>query len=246
MITTPSMGLTRWDQPNDVFSYTQLSDNFAALDGHDHTSTKGVQIPTGGIANLAVDATKLANDAVTTAKLLNANVTDAKLASPNNGSWRTVLQTNFKTASSEVNGTVYIPLATSGGILSASGTTTNSNINTLPFYPTHYSVAGKTLQLRLTIGGMTNSVVPAFNLTADLRPVSSAGGTIGGVNYVVGSAVSGSTVTVSGMTSSSSYQGTATFTPPAQGLYTLGITVSATPASGSGTAWMALLQYAHV
>lgn len=245
MITTPSMGLTRWDQPNDIFSYTQLSDNFSAIDAHDHTSGKGVQIPTGGIANLAVDATKLANDAVTTAKLLNANVTDGKLASPNNGSWRTLYQANFKTAGTEGLGTVYVPIAGSG-LLIASGTTTSSGVHIFPFYPTHYSVAGKTLQLRLTIGGLTNSVVPGFTLTADLRPITSTGGTSGGVQFTPGSAVSGSTVTISGMTSSSAYQATATFTPPSQGVYALGVTVSATPASGSGTNFTGVVQYAHV
>ena len=100
MITTPSMGLKRWDQPNDIFSYTELSDNWAAIDAHDHTTGKGVQVPSGGIANLAVTEPKIANDAVTTnkiaadavtdtkilnnavttAKILNSNVTDVKLA----------------------------------------------------------------------------------------------------------------------------------------------------------------------
>lgn len=81
MITTPSMGLKRWDQPNDVFSYVELSDNFNLLDLHDHTSSKGVQIPTGGLANLAVTNTKIANDAVDASKIATGAVGSTELAS---------------------------------------------------------------------------------------------------------------------------------------------------------------------
>lgn len=58
---------------------TSVSDSNTLVDAHDHTTGKGVQIPTGGIANLAVTAGKIAADAVTTAKILDANVTKAKL-----------------------------------------------------------------------------------------------------------------------------------------------------------------------
>lgn len=79
MITTPSMGLKRWDQPNDVFSYTELSDNFAAIDSHDHSSTKGVQVPTGGVANLAIDNTKIAANAVDGGKIAAASISASHL-----------------------------------------------------------------------------------------------------------------------------------------------------------------------
>src|SRR4051794_6322904 len=79
-ITTPSMGLKRWDQPNDIFSYVELSDNFALLDNHDHSSGKGVQIPTAGIANLAITDTKIATNAVTNGKIINDAVDASKIA----------------------------------------------------------------------------------------------------------------------------------------------------------------------
>jgi hypothetical protein len=97
---TPNMGLREWNVGTDPFSYTELFANWDKIDAHDHTTGKGVQIPSGGIANLAVTSGKIAADAidatkildgsvgvnelaansVTTAKVLDANVTVAKLA----------------------------------------------------------------------------------------------------------------------------------------------------------------------
>lgn len=246
MITTPSMGLTRWDQPNDVFSYTELSSNFNLLDLHDHTAGKGVQVPTGGLANLAVDTTKLNNLAVTDAKIATATVSDAKLASPNNGSWRTLFQANMKTGSTDTTGSVYFPIAGAGSFLS-SGSTTATGVNTLVWFPTHYSVAGKTLQFRMTIGGMTNATAPAFNITWNLRPLSSTGGGTGGsLQYVLGTAVTGSDLTFNALAATTSYLSTVTFTPPVQGIYCIGATISANAAANSGSSWTAMVQYAHV
>jgi hypothetical protein len=58
--------------PGETNYPTSVSNSLTNIDNHDHTSGKGLQIPTGGIAD---------SDAVTTAKILNANVTKAKLAS---------------------------------------------------------------------------------------------------------------------------------------------------------------------
>lgn len=79
---TPNMGLTQWTGVNDNFNHSALSANFAALDAHNHTGSpnSGVQIPTGGLVNLAVTAAKLASDSVITTKILDANVTTPKLA----------------------------------------------------------------------------------------------------------------------------------------------------------------------
>ncbi len=99
-LKTPASGDT--DYP------TSIADSFTLIDAHDHTSGKGVQIPTGGIANAAITGAKLAaaivdnstieistnvlqvkdsgiidakiaSNAVTTAKILDANVTAAKI-----------------------------------------------------------------------------------------------------------------------------------------------------------------------
>lgn len=51
-LQSPSSGDT--DYP------TQVTNSLTLIDAHDHTSGKGVQIPTGGIANTAVTAAKIA------------------------------------------------------------------------------------------------------------------------------------------------------------------------------------------
>lgn len=64
MFTTPNMGLTAWDLGSDPYDHSQLATNFSAIDQHDHTVGKGLQIPTAGIANLAITSGKIAANAV--------------------------------------------------------------------------------------------------------------------------------------------------------------------------------------
>lgn len=85
--TTPNMSLVGWNLGGDPYDHSQLYANFVALDAHDHTTGHGVQIPTGGIANLAITAAKLADGAVTSAKLADGAVTAAKL-DPTAVAWR--------------------------------------------------------------------------------------------------------------------------------------------------------------
>lgn len=80
MFTTANMGLTCWNLLTDVFSHSQLEANFQALDGHNHTSGQGVQIPTGGIANGAITTAKLATNAVADSNIQAATITLDKLA----------------------------------------------------------------------------------------------------------------------------------------------------------------------
>lgn len=87
--TTPNMALRAWDQVTDPYNHTQLADNFSKLDLHDHSTGKGVQIPTSGLLDGAVTAAKLAagavpdftigDGAITTAKLANNSVTVDKM-----------------------------------------------------------------------------------------------------------------------------------------------------------------------
>lgn len=80
MATTYSqMGLKSWNLSTDSFVYTDLDDNWSKINAHDHTTGKGVQIPTGGIQDGAVTANKLTSNAVTTAKISDSNVTSAKI-----------------------------------------------------------------------------------------------------------------------------------------------------------------------
>jgi hypothetical protein len=58
------MGLTAWDLGADPYDHAQLATNFAQIDLHDHTTGKGLQIPTAGIANNAITTGKIAALAV--------------------------------------------------------------------------------------------------------------------------------------------------------------------------------------
>lgn len=75
-----NMGIRVWDLPDDDFDSDELANNWMAIDAHDHTTGKGLQIPTGGIQNLAVTSAKLAEMAVTTGKINTDAVTQAKIA----------------------------------------------------------------------------------------------------------------------------------------------------------------------
>lgn len=62
---------------------SSITTSLANIDAHDHTTNKGVQIPTAGIANLAVTTAKIADSNVTTLKIADSNVTTAKIAALN-------------------------------------------------------------------------------------------------------------------------------------------------------------------
>lgn len=233
MITTPSMGLKRWDQPNDVFSYTELSDNFALIDSHDHTTGKGVQIPTAGIANLAVIDTKIANDAVTTSKILSANVTDAKLASPTTGMYKE-LKSGAGTWSGSLTANQLVSLG-NGPSLSVSP---YSYYYAFYFDPADYAVASKTLKIRLRawVGNATftgGGTWAAF-LIAATGGISAAGNiTTVGASAASANLVAAGTVNTSG-----------DVTPPAAGYYFFGVQNSI---AGAGIFSVGVqLQYRHV
>lgn len=69
MYTTQFMGLTSWDLITDYFDHTEMDTNWKAIDQHDHSAGKGLQINTGGIANNAITTGLIAPQAVTNAQL---------------------------------------------------------------------------------------------------------------------------------------------------------------------------------
>lgn len=80
MSTTTNMGITKW-AGSDHFSYSQLATNWDKVDAHDHTSGKGVQIPTAGIANNAITSAKIADGAIVNADInASAAIDGTKLA----------------------------------------------------------------------------------------------------------------------------------------------------------------------
>jgi hypothetical protein len=205
-ITTPSMGLKRWDQPNDVFSYTELSDNFAALDTHDHSPGKGVQIPTAGIVNLAVDTNKLANNAVTDAKVLAATITDAKLLSPSNLTWRPMFDaTGFFTPATVTGAGVYI--FNLDGTVFPAGVSSTGAKTALWASSTDYSVNGKSTQLRLRSLISTGSTASAVNFSPGFYPVTTVAGTPTAWTYTLGTVITNSTFTYTTPATNSGFTG---------------------------------------
>jgi hypothetical protein len=77
--TTSNMGLLI-PESGDTDYPSSASTSLTSIDAHDHTTGKGVQIPTAGVVDSAITAIKIATNAVTTVKILDANVTKAKLA----------------------------------------------------------------------------------------------------------------------------------------------------------------------
>lgn len=75
---------------------TSVSNSLTNVDNHDHTTGKGLQIPTGGIADSAVTTVKIADLNVTTGKIAANAVTRAKLASVGQQQSGSI---NFSTAS---------------------------------------------------------------------------------------------------------------------------------------------------
>ncbi len=92
---------------------TSITTSLTTLDAHTHASGSGVQIPTGGIADLAVTTAKLAANAVTTAKITDGNVTRAKLVSVGQQLSGSVTQTQTAFAATDVTG-LTVSITTTG------------------------------------------------------------------------------------------------------------------------------------
>jgi hypothetical protein len=238
------MGLKRWDQPNDLFSYVELSDNFALLDVHDHSSGKGVQIPTAGIVNNAIDATKLADNAVTATKVAAGALADTKLASPNNAVWKTLAQVQGSALAGLIAQRYYVA---QGGALQDGLSTAGVIVPVIPINPTWYAVAGKTTQLRLLTTVVTNATAPASNFTFGLYPITSTAGGATGLSYTGGTVVAGSTALHTAPAANArSFVASAAFAPPAFDSYAIGYVTSATLAASSFVNTIAYLQVQHV
>lgn len=79
MFITLNMGLRAWDAGGDPYDHSQLANNFTAIDQHNHTTGRGVQIPSGGLADGAVTGQKIAGNAVTPDKIPDGSLTQAEL-----------------------------------------------------------------------------------------------------------------------------------------------------------------------
>lgn len=64
-----NMLLRIWNALSDPFSHDELEANWNKVDTHDHSTGKGVQISTGGIADFAITSIKMDSEAVAIANL---------------------------------------------------------------------------------------------------------------------------------------------------------------------------------
>lgn len=78
-IVTPNMGLTAWDLGDDNYDYSELANNWVAVDTHDHGPNRGQQIGTPGIKDNAITTPKIVDNAVTAPKIPNNTISQAKL-----------------------------------------------------------------------------------------------------------------------------------------------------------------------
>jgi hypothetical protein len=78
--TTTNIALKVWDLITDKFNHSDLAGNWDKMDAHDHTSGKGVAIPSGGLAPNSVITPKVLDGAITTPKIGDNQVTYQKMA----------------------------------------------------------------------------------------------------------------------------------------------------------------------
>jgi hypothetical protein len=234
MLTTPNMGLKQWDQAGDFFSFSELKLNWDAVDQHDHTTNKGVQIPTAGIANLAITGAKIAANAVDATKLAAgldpaAGYTAYKLLKNASGS-----------IGASANASIYA-MSESAPVASAL-----VSERTAPFWfdPADYAVAGRTVKLRLIWTIVNGANAPATTFTTGLAgPLGWSGGLASNFStYIAGT---GTTFTTPAAGSSTTTV-LSDITAPVAGLYALGFTTNVAASATAATVIRAMIQLRQV
>jgi hypothetical protein len=241
---TANMGLRSWDSAVDLFAYTELANNWSLVDLHDHSSGKGVQIPTAGIANLAVTGPKLAAGAISDAtKIVDGSVSDAKLASSSLGAYKTLAMataaTFFPTSGDYYHvGTGSLKRAGAG--LDASGA------HIIPIRAADLVVPGKSTVLRLRVNWATNAVAPTVGFTSGIWPIATSGGTSGNTDFTTGSRLGDATLAAPSASSFGTITGT-DFALPTDGNYLFGARfLGGTMATNSVYTITTFLQYRYV
>jgi hypothetical protein len=108
MYITPNMGLTAWDLGSDAYDHTQLASTISQIDQHDHTTGKGVQVPTAGIANNAITSGKIAaNQVLPNTHIPTDSIDQSRLAVDSVGN--SELQPNSVLTENVVDGQITLP-----------------------------------------------------------------------------------------------------------------------------------------
>ena len=226
-LTTPKMVLKVWNLLTDPYDHDQLADNWAKVDQHDHTTNRGVQIPTEGIFDGAITSAKLATGLD---------------PAPAFTAYKPLRQVGGPLAAAATNGTVVVHAKTEANSVIfpvASGA--------YAFYvdPADYAVSGRTTFFRMRHTGITNAVAPISTFTAAIQPIATWGGVSGSGASIatLGGQVAGSTSAIVAPAAAGPVAPvvTADFTLTA-GWYAITTTVSvATGAAGSvWTPWISL------
>jgi hypothetical protein len=95
--TTLRMALKVWDQLIDPYNHTELADNWAKVDAHDHTPGRGVQITSGAIADASIQTRHIAAGVLDTG-LNPASVTTLPTTGLTNGlivPWKPTITDNY-------------------------------------------------------------------------------------------------------------------------------------------------------
>lgn len=116
----------------------------------------------------------------------------------------------------------------------------------IPFDPADYAVSGLTTRLRIRAAVVVDDTAPAITFTVGLYPITSVGAA-NSIRTTLGVVVTGSQAAVVSPPANQTTQAVSSdFTPPAAGIYSVGVLPSGSPAGSSGGLLYAALQVHHV
>lgn len=201
------MGLKVWNLLTDSYDHAQLAENLAKIDQHNHTEGHGVQIPTGGLENGSVSASKIGNEQVSPEKLTTTATEGVGINTPfrtyRSFSSNEATYSNSTTGYTLVDsGTVYVP--TNGRLMATyvslhKSTTSNSTIQMfidevelkiLAVGGTPSAITPATSEFGsffgplVTIGSNTAALIATKGATADSSYVTTGMSTQGGTTVV--------------------------------------------------------------
>lgn len=202
MQTGPNMGLVTWDLLEDFFNHAQLKANFDTIDGHNHTTGRGVQIPAGGLAPNSVTTSTLAPGAITDSSISTGSITDSRLASPPSGAYRILTSSSFLTPQGLSSGNFLLgpQYAFATGNRSSTGDF-GPSVAVAQISPTALNIPNKTAKIRVTGVVGSSAVTSSTTLTFGAFSLPSLGGTGSNISFTL-STISALNSTVSNPTPS--------------------------------------------
>lgn len=159
------------------------------------------------------------------------------------GQYRTVTEGLGFFSSASSTGVSSISMDT----LSASTASNTATKGLVPILAADHAVSGLTTKYRIRGLVAANAVNSTRTFTFGLYPITASNGTVGDHAVTIGTLVAGSASAIAtpGASGTPSVLGS-DFTPPADGLYTLGVSLSGIPAANSAGTVYARLEVHHV